>query len=125
MFVGRDAGMTCLPGTVALLTIGDFSALEESARDSEFLTLRDAFSDAVAPYAAYGASSFVTISFLVPAPGAAALLGLGDLVAMRRCRGSPLRLFTACRFGRGTFHAAECTPHQPWLTAAAGVPLAA
>jgi uncharacterized protein (TIGR03382 family) len=50
------------------------------------LTLWEAFDDsAISPDSIFGAGSTITVSF-IPAPGAAALLGLGGLVATRRRR---------------------------------------
>jgi hypothetical protein len=65
---------------------GSIPANTVSSDGLVFLTLWESFTDGVTPDALYGSNSTVTVSFLVPAPGAAALLGLGGLVAIRRRR---------------------------------------
>jgi hypothetical protein len=63
---------------------GSISASSVSSDGLVFLTLYDSFVDDTIDHV-YGAGSTVTVTF-IPAPGAAALLGLGGLVAVRRRR---------------------------------------
>lgn len=52
-----------------------------------FLSLYEFFDDDIAPDATYGADSIVTVTYdLVPAPGAAALIGFAGLAGLRRRR---------------------------------------
>ncbi len=77
-----DYGAGDAPGVFAYS--GSISAASASSNGLVYLTLYDSFDDAGVDHV-YGAGSFVTVTY-IPAPGAAALLGLGGLVATRRRR---------------------------------------
>ena len=77
-----DFGATDGPGMFAYA--GSIAANSASSDGQVFLTLYDSFDDSGIDHI-YGAGSFVTVTY-IPAPGAAALLGLGGLVATRRRR---------------------------------------
>lgn len=66
---------------------GAFGANSASSDGMVYLTIWETWSDSPVPDAVFGSNSTVTVIYrAVPAPGAAALLGLGGLVAVRRRR---------------------------------------
>lgn len=86
-----DIDMSAWGGVDNSAPFAGFGTLAASSVSSDglvFLTLYESFNDGVPnPDAVYGNGSTVTVRYqLVPAPGAAALLGLGGFAAFRRRR---------------------------------------